>query len=81
MKMLVVGIVSAAFVLGAGTFAFAQTSDGKGPLSFEQMKPYIEKMHPSLTEKEQKEMYKACHGNGGMMENVNVDMNRMMDNL
>lgn len=68
MKKLAIGILSAAFILGAGTFAFAQ-ENGNRILNFEQMKPYMEKMHPNFSEKELKNMYEACHGKGGMIEN------------
>ena len=45
------------------------------------MKPYIEQMHPDLTNQEQKEMFDACHGKGGMMENYNGNTNSMMNQL
>ena len=85
MKKLVVGVLSVAFIFGAGTFTYAQANgDGGGPLNFGQMKPHIEKMHPDLSTKEQKEMFDACHGEGGMMqgnsiENMNPDS--MINNL
>lgn len=80
MKKLVIGILSATFILGAGTFTYAQANgNGDGVLNFDQMKPYIEKMHPDLSTEEQKEMFDSCHGNGGMMQN-NSSKN-MMNNL
>ena len=86
MKKLAIGILSGAIILGAaGTYAFAQENgDGEGPLNFGQMKPYIEKMHPDLSTKEQKEMFDACHGEGGMMENnstENMKPENMMNNF
>ncbi|WP_077214771.1 hypothetical protein [Bacillus dakarensis] len=66
-RKLFAGIFSAAFILGAGTLTFAASNDGI--FDFEEMKPYMEEMHPDLTEEEQKEMFEACHGEGGMMEN------------
>ena len=81
-KKLMVGIISGAFILGAGSFAFAATNgEGEGLLNFGQMKPYIEQMHPDLTNQEQKEMFDACHGKGGMMENYNGNTNSMMNQL
>lgn len=69
-KKLLVGILTGGLILGAGTFAFAQTNEeGDGVINFEQMQPQIKKMHPDLTEKEQKEMFDSCHGDGGMMQN------------
>lgn len=71
-RKLLVGMISVAFILGAGSFAFAATNgDGEGLLNFGQMKPYIEQMHPDLTTKQQKEMFDACHAKGGMMEKYN----------
>lgn len=71
-RKLFVGIFTGALILGAGTLTFAQSSD-EGFKLFEQMKPHIEKMHPELTEEEQKEMFDACHGKGGMMEDRDGD--------
>ncbi|MDF1511044.1 hypothetical protein PZE06_23195 [Robertmurraya sp. DFI.2.37] len=69
-KKLLVGILSSAFILGAGTLTFAQTNgEGDGLFNFEKMQPQIEKIHPELSKEEQKEMFDACHGEGGMMEN------------
>lgn len=80
-KKLMIAILSGAFILGAGTLTFAQSNgDGEGLFNFEQMKPKIAEMHPDLTEEEQKEMFEACHGEGGMMENFNGEnANNMMN--
>ena len=76
MKKIVIGILSIAVIVGAGTYTFAQTNDtGEGPLPFGQMKPYMEKMHPDLSTKELKDMYNSCHGSNGN------NANGMMDNL
>lgn len=77
MKKYLVGVLGAAFILGAGTLAFAE-ENGKGTLNFGQMKPMIEEMHPDLSVKEQKEMFEACHGKDGMMQQSGSDM---MNNL
>ncbi|WP_019153614.1 hypothetical protein [Robertmurraya massiliosenegalensis] len=80
-KKLLVGILSSAFILGAGTLTFAQSNgEGEGWLNFDQMQPQIEEMHPDLTKKEQKEMFDACHGEGGMMENYNSENAKNMMN-
>lgn len=68
MKKFAIGFLSAAFILGAGTYAFAQ-GNGNGFLNFEEMKPYMQKMHPNFSDKELQDMYQACHGEGGVMEN------------
>ena len=76
-KKLVIGLLTGAIVLGgAGTFAYAQT-DG-----FQEMKPFMEKIHPELSSDQLEQMYKACHGDGenGMM-NGNEKTQNMMNNL
>ena len=63
-KKLIIGLLTGAIVLGgAGTYAFAQT-DG-----FQEMKPFMQKMHPELSENELEQRYQDCHGDGenGMM--------------
>ncbi|WNS74932.1 hypothetical protein RRV45_18935 [Bacillus sp. DTU_2020_1000418_1_SI_GHA_SEK_038] len=78
MKKLAIGILSATFILGAGTYAFAQ-GNGDGILNFEQMKPYMQKMHPNFSENELKDMYESCHGSEGKLENKSPDevMNKL----
>ena len=71
MKKIVIGMLSVAFILGAGTYTLAQTNSP----NFEQMKPYMEKMHPDLSKEELKDMYNSCHENNGnnahgMMNNL-----------
>ena len=46
------------------------------------MKPFMEKMHPELSENELEEMYKKCHGDGenGMIHGDKHRQN-MMNNL
>jgi len=78
MKKFMIGILSAAFILGAGSYAFAQGNE-EGILNFEQMKPFMEKMHPNFSENELKDMYQACHGEGGIMENTSPQ--DMMNNF
>ncbi|MED3551879.1 hypothetical protein [Cytobacillus praedii] len=78
MKKLAIGILGAAFIFGAGTYTLAQGTED-GLLNFKEMKPYMEKMHPTFSDKELKDMYKACHGDDGMMENKNPE--KMMDKL
>jgi hypothetical protein len=72
MKKYVVGILSTALILGAGTAVFAagnsSSSNGNG---FEKMLPFMQKMHPDSSKDELKDMYKACHEDGGMMDGTN----------
>lgn len=78
MRKFVIGVLSAGFILGAGTYAFAE-ENGNGGLNFGQMKPMIEEMHPDLSTKEQKEMFDSCHGKDGMMQQTGAES--MMNNL
>ncbi|WP_160719887.1 hypothetical protein [Bacillus sp. USDA818B3_A] len=83
MKKFIIGIVSAAFILGAGTAVFAAgNSKSDDGVNFEKMLPFIQKMHPDSTKDELKEMYKACHEENGMMDGTNgTDMKNTMNNL
>lgn len=78
LKKFVIGVLGASFILGAGTYAFAE-ENGKAGLNFGQMKPMIEEMHPGLSTKEQKEMFESCHGKDGMMQQSEAES--MMNNL
>jgi hypothetical protein len=72
MKKYAVGILSTALVLGAGTAVFAAgTSNSGDGVSFEKMLPFMQKMHPDSSKDELKDMYKACHEDGGMMDGTN----------
>ncbi|MED4204380.1 hypothetical protein [Neobacillus mesonae] len=83
MKKLAVGMMSAALILGAGTAVFAAGNSGQSDvLSFEKMLPFMQKMHPDFSKDELKDMYKACHGEGGMMNGsngMNVERQSMMN--
>ncbi|MGG3467933.1 hypothetical protein ABES02_10690 [Neobacillus pocheonensis] len=69
MKRLAAGIFSATLILGAGTAVFAAgTNNSDNGLNFEKMLPFMQKMHPDSSKQELKDMYKACHGKGGMMD-------------
>jgi hypothetical protein len=69
MKKLVVGMLSAALILGAGTAVFAAGNNGEGDgFSFEKMLPFMQKMHPDSSKEELQDMYNACHSEGGMMD-------------
>lgn len=69
MKKYIVGILSAALILGAGTAVFAAgNSNSIDGGSFEKMLPFMQKMHPDSSKDELKDMYKACHEKGGMMD-------------
>jgi len=87
MKKLAIGVLSAALILGAGTAVFAagNTDSGDG-LSFENMLPFMQKMHPNSSKEDLQNMYNSCHkdGNNGMMEGTNgkkVDSENMMNSF
>lgn len=69
-KKLAISLLTGAIILGgAGTFAYAQAG------GFEEMKPYMEKAHPELSNQELEQMYNACHGEGGMMDRYESSAN------
>jgi hypothetical protein len=75
-KKLVIGLLTGAILLGgAGTYAYAQT-DG-----FQEMKPFMEKMHPELSSNELEQMYNNCHEDEGMMQGSTENTQNMMNNL
>ena len=79
MKKLVIGILTGAVLLGSATFVAAE-SNGNGFFNFEEMKPYIEEMHPNLSPEQQEEMFNNCHSENGMMQN-NTGFRDMMNNI
>ncbi|MGG1676451.1 hypothetical protein ACIFOT_11975 [Neobacillus sp. NRS-1170] len=85
MKKFAVGILSTSLILGAGTAVFAAgTNNSDNGFSFEKMLPFMQKMHPNSSKEELKEMYKACHGKGGMMDDSNqkeMGSKNMMSNF
>lgn len=80
MKKLAIGVLGAVLVLGLGTAVFAAGNSGEEGFSFEQMLPFMQKMHPDASNEQLQEMYKACHSDGGMMQGTNR-MNSMMNNF
>lgn len=82
MKKWMIGILSATFILGAGTLALAQENSDGGKLNFGQMKPNMEKMHPDLSDKQLKDMYQSCHGANNSMSGKNAgNMSDMMNSF
>ncbi|WP_069188098.1 hypothetical protein [Bacillus sp. FJAT-27251] len=62
MKKIGIGLLSAAIIFGAGTFAFAQASETvPGKITFEKMLPFMQEMHPGSSESELQQMFDACH--------------------
>ncbi|MEW9123974.1 MAG: hypothetical protein AB2421_14785 [Thermotaleaceae bacterium] len=68
MRKLAVGIFCGALILGVGTVVFAAgNSSNEKNQSYEEMLPYMEKMHPDFSSEDMEEMYNDCHSNEGMM--------------
>lgn len=68
MKKWMLGLVVAGLVMvaGIGGVLADEVTDGKA-WSFEQMLPFMKKMHPDMNDETLKQMYDTCHGQGGMM--------------
>lgn len=80
MKKLLLSILTASLIIGIATAAMAQQDKEVNPLNFEEMKPFMEKMHPNFSDDELNKMFESCHGENGMMRNMNSDkMNEMHD--
>lgn len=79
MKKIVIGILTGAVLLGSATFVAAD-SNGDNFFNFEDMKPFMEKMHPNLSADQQEQMFNACHGENGIMQK-NTEYRSMMNNL
>lgn len=85
MKKLSIGFLCTALILGAGTAVYAAGNNDSGNgISFENMQPFMQKMHPDSSKKDLQNMYKACHENGGMMNGSNgmyIERENMMNSF
>ncbi|MFE8699656.1 hypothetical protein ACFYKX_03350 [Cytobacillus sp. FJAT-54145] len=80
MKKLFTSILTASLFLAIATATFAQDNEVEnGVMNFGQMKPFMEEMHPELSEKELKDMYESCHGTNGAMPSKNFQHMNHMD--
>ncbi|WP_088031920.1 hypothetical protein [Evansella clarkii] len=76
MKKLLTGLLSLALVAGIGTTVAAQSDNFSG---FQEMLPFMQKMHPDMSEEDLETMYNRCHGKNGsggprkMMPGANSD--------
>lgn len=82
MKRVLLGTLCATFLLGAGTVVFAtsNTNEENKTLNFDKMKPFMEKMHPDLSNDELEDMYQACHGNSED-QNIENQLNQNPENV
>ncbi|WP_028784567.1 hypothetical protein [Thalassobacillus devorans] len=65
-------------VMQKGDFEDMQQFMNEQNINFGQMKPYMEQMHPDLSNKELEEFYKGMHGTGGSSNSNNFQ--GMMNN-
>jgi hypothetical protein len=92
-RKVMVGILTVGLAFGAvGTVALANELPSKesiqemfkdGIPSFKEMLPFMKEMHPNWSDEQLEDMYKSCHGEGGMMGNPEAipQHNNMMNNL
>jgi len=80
-KLLLSGVITLLLVGGVGAVWAAEDVSPKVPniKTFEEMLPFMKKMHPGVSDETFKEMYNSCHGSGGMMGNGT--MQNMMKKL
>jgi len=63
-KLLTIGLASF-LVLGMGNVVMAHSTPDNGGqtgLSFEEMVPFMQNMHPNMNEQQMEQMYQNCHG-------------------
>lgn len=65
-KKAIIGLITFGIVAGISTSVLAHggEEDGifSGFLPFDEMKPYMEDMHPDFSDDELEQMYNDCHG-------------------
>ncbi|MFD2760401.1 hypothetical protein [Lentibacillus juripiscarius] len=74
-KLLIIALTSF-LVLGIGNIVMAKSTPDNGGqpgLSFEEMVPFMQNMHPNINEQQMEKMYQDCHGSndnrtGGSMQ-------------
>ncbi|RKD27113.1 hypothetical protein BEP19_00640 [Ammoniphilus oxalaticus] len=85
-KMVIGGTLAALLVIGGigGVWAAESVSPNSGnEKTFEDMLPFMKKMHPHTSDETFKKMYNDCHGEGGMMKGHHRHMggNHWMHNM
>ncbi|PZD96753.1 hypothetical protein DNH61_06030 [Paenibacillus sambharensis] len=66
---IIAGAVIMVMAFGTGVYAAAD-----GGAAFKEMLPFMQKMHPDMTEQQLEEMHNKCH-DSGMMKNMGQMMN------
>lgn len=81
-KKVALGLLSVAFVLGAGTAVYGATTDTEeGLLGFKKMLPFMQEMHPDFSNKELEDMYNTCHGSDENKNTQTQQTSNMMNRL
>ncbi|SDY79906.1 hypothetical protein SAMN05421736_103332 [Evansella caseinilytica] len=80
MKKKVIAFSIAVLFVSAGTVALATSNvDEEKDFNFKEMLPYMQQMHPDVSDEQLEEMYNNCHANG-KREMMNGNMGKMMEN-
>lgn len=67
-KKIIAVVTTVSLVLGIGTVTLANSeNDVFEKFNFQEMLPFMQKMHPEMNEEQLEAMYNRCHGEGGMM--------------
>lgn|GEM_PF-2540112 len=80
MKKKLIALLLVLFVFGATTIAFAQVDENSDwNFTFEQMLPFMQKMHPSWSVDELQQMFQGCStsngcGSGGNSQSTSARM-------
>ncbi|WP_182200969.1 hypothetical protein [Paraliobacillus salinarum] len=66
MKKVIVSLLGATVLIGgAATYTFAHSNNdnfnNNERFNYEEMRPYIQEMHPNWSSQEQREMFELCH--------------------
>lgn len=77
-KKLWIGIGAIVLTLGIGTAVYAADT---GNPAFEQMLPFMKKMHPNLTDQQLNDMHKSCGEQKGNLDNMMKSGSGMMKNM
>lgn len=82
MKKVWLGLMTAMLAVGVGASAFAaEENRGEGTFNFGQMLPFMQEMHPNLSNQELQEMYNSCHGTNGAAPSANFQNMNMNGNM
>ncbi|MFB1050975.1 hypothetical protein [Paraliobacillus sp. JSM ZJ581] len=65
MKKIIVSLLGAIVIIGgAATYTFAHSNNNfnnNERFNYEEMRPYIQEMHPNWSNQQQRKMFELCH--------------------